>query len=108
MPWLREAVEDAVWVNPMDASEQGLSSGDEIEMYNERGSIAVKVRITPRVAPGVLALGQGAWFKPGNTLGSTGHIIDEGGAINSLTRYQPSPVAKGNPQHTNRVAIKKI
>ncbi|WP_394390925.1 DMSO/selenate family reductase complex A subunit [Shewanella woodyi] len=108
VPWLREAVEDAVWVNPMDASEQGLSSGDEIEMYNERGSIAVKVRITPRVAPGVLALGQGAWFKPGNTLGSTGHIIDEGGAINSLTRYQPSPVAKGNPQHTNRVAIKKI
>ena len=108
VPWLREAVEDAVWVNPMDASEQGLSAGDEIEMYNERGSIAVKVRITPRVAPGVLALGQGAWFKPGNTVGSTGHIIDEGGAINSLTRYQPSPVAKGNPQHTNRVAIKKI
>ncbi|WP_076413426.1 DMSO/selenate family reductase complex A subunit [Shewanella sp. UCD-KL12] len=108
VPWLREAVEDAVWVNPMDAAENGLSSGDKIEMYNERGSIAVKVRITPRVAPGVFALGQGAWFNPGNTVGSTGHIIDEGGAINTLTRYQPSPVAKGNPQHTNRVAIKKI
>ena len=108
VPWLREAVEDAVWVNPMDAAENGLSSGDKIEMYNERGSIAVKVRITPRVAPGVFALGQGAWFSPGNTVGSTGHIIDEGGAINTLTRYQPSPVAKGNPQHTNRVAIKKI
>ncbi|ABV34842.1 anaerobic dimethyl sulfoxide reductase, A subunit, DmsA/YnfE family [Shewanella sediminis HAW-EB3] len=108
VPWLREAVEDAVWVNPMDAAENGLSAGDKIEMYNERGSIAVKVRITPRVAPGVFALGQGAWFKPGNTVGSTGHIIDEGGAINTLTRYQPSPVAKGNPQHTNRVAIKKI
>ena len=108
VPWLREAVEDAVWVNPMDAAENGLSSGDKIEMYNERGSIAVKVRITPRVAPGVFALGQGAWFKPGNTVGSTGRIIDEGGAINTLTRYQPSPVAKGYPQHTNRVAIKKI
>ena len=108
VPWLREAVEDAVWVNPMDGAKHGLSSGDNVEMYNERGSIAVKVRITPRVAPGVFALGQGAWFNPGKTVGSTGHIIDEGGAINSLTRYQPSPVAKGNPQHTIRVAIKKI
>jgi anaerobic dimethyl sulfoxide reductase subunit A len=77
-------------------------------MYNQRGSIAVKVRVTPRVAPGVFALGQGAWYSPGNTVGSTGHTLDEGGAINSLTRYQPSPVAKGNPQHTIRVAIKKI
>lgn len=108
VPWLREAVEDAVWVNPMDATLHGLSSGDKIEMYNQRGSIAVKVRVTPRVAPGVFALGQGAWYSPGNTVGSTGHTLDEGGAINSLTRYQPSPVAKGNPQHTIRVAIKKI
>lgn len=106
--WLREAVEDAVWVNPMDGVQYGLRSGDKIEMYNERGSIAVKVRITPRVAPGVFALGQGAWFSPGASVGSSGHVIDEGGAINSLTRYQPSPVAKGNPQHTIRVAIKKI
>ncbi|WOT04196.1 DMSO/selenate family reductase complex A subunit [Shewanella youngdeokensis] len=108
VPWLREAVEDAVWVNPIDATKYGVASGDNVEMYNDRGSIAVKVRITPRVAPGVFALGQGAWFSPGTTVGSTGHIIDEGGAINSLTRYQPSPVAKGNPQHTIRVAIKKI
>ncbi|GIU19551.1 dimethyl sulfoxide reductase subunit A [Shewanella colwelliana] len=108
VPWLREAVEDAVWVNPMDGAKHGLSSGDKIEMYNDRGSVEVTVRITPRVAPGVFALGQGAWYNPGNKRSSTGHIVDEGGAINSLTRYQPSPVAKGNPQHTIRVAIKKI
>ncbi|MDO6774498.1 molybdopterin-dependent oxidoreductase [Shewanella sp. 3_MG-2023] len=109
VPWLREAVEDAVWINAIDAQEYGVASGDKIEMYNERGSIEVVVRITPRVAPGIVALGQGAWFSPdpnGRT-GSTGKVIDIGGAINSLTKYAPSPVAKGNPQHTNRVQIRK-
>lgn len=110
VPWLREAVEDAVWMNAIDAQNYGVSSGDTVEIYNERGSIEVTVRVTPRVIPGVITLGQGAWFKPdpnGRT-GSTGKVVDIGGAINSLTRYMPTPVAKGNPQHTNRVQIRKV
>ncbi|KVX02023.1 DMSO/selenate family reductase complex A subunit [Shewanella frigidimarina] len=108
--WLREAVEDAVWMNAIDAQNYGVSSGDTVEIYNERGSIEVTVRVTPRVIPGVLTLGQGAWFKPdpNSRTGSSGKVVDIGGAINSLTRYMPSPVAKGNPQHTNRVQIRKV
>ncbi|WP_153916710.1 DMSO/selenate family reductase complex A subunit [Shewanella sp. TC10] len=110
VPWLREAVEDAVWINAIDAQEYGVASGDTVEMYNDRGSIEVVVRITPRVVPGVVALGQGAWFlaDPDGRTGSTGKVVDIGGAINSLTKYMPSPVAKGNPQHTNRVQIRKV
>ncbi|MCL2915226.1 molybdopterin-dependent oxidoreductase [Shewanella corallii] len=109
VPWLREAVEDALWMNQVDADEKGLSSGDMVEVYNERGSIEVPVKITPRVAPNVVALGQGAWYladAKGRT-GATGKVIDVGGAVNTLTRYQPSPVAKGNPQLTIRVQIRK-
>ncbi|GGQ04377.1 DMSO/selenate family reductase complex A subunit [Shewanella litoralis] len=108
--WLREAVEDAVWMNAIDAQNYGVSSGDTVEIYNERGSIEVTARVTPRVIPGVLMLGQGAWFKPdpNSRTGSSGKVVDIGGAINSLTRYMPSPVAKGNPQHTNRVQIRKV
>ncbi|MGI2170200.1 DMSO/selenate family reductase complex A subunit [Shewanella sp. MF05960] len=108
--WLREAVEDAVWMNAIDAQNYGVSSGDTVEIYNERGSIEVTVRVTPRVIPGVIMLGQGAWFKPdpNSRTGSSGKVVDIGGAINSLTRYMPSPVAKGNPQHTNRVQIRKV
>ncbi|ARD20511.1 DMSO/selenate family reductase complex A subunit [Shewanella japonica] len=110
VPWLREAVEDAVWMNAIDAQQYGVASGDKVEMYNDRGSIEVVVRVTPRVVPGVVALGQGAWFlpDPNGRTGSTGKVVDIGGAINSLTKYMPSPVAKGNPQHTNRVQIRKV
>ncbi|MDO6620952.1 DMSO/selenate family reductase complex A subunit [Shewanella sp. 6_MG-2023] len=107
VPWLREAVEDAVWMNPKDAYARGLEQGAKVHVWSKRGTIELPVRITPRVAPGVAALGQGAWYTPdpAGKVGPSGHIVDVGGCINTLTRYQPSPAAKGNPQHTNRVQI---
>ncbi|MGL5147093.1 MAG: molybdopterin dinucleotide binding domain-containing protein, partial [Plesiomonas shigelloides] len=109
VPWLRDAVEDALWMNQLDADAYGLTSGDKVEVYNARGSIEVPVKITPRVAPNVVALGQGAWYlaDANGRTGSTGTVVDIGGAVNTLTRYQPSPVAKGNPQLTIRVQIRK-
>ncbi|MBT1444847.1 molybdopterin-dependent oxidoreductase [Shewanella sp. JM162201] len=108
VPWLREATEDAVWMNPVDANSRGLANGDKALVWSSRGTIEVPVRVTPRIAPGVAALGQGAWYKPDvSRTGPSGHAVDVGGCINSLTRYQPSPFAKGNPQHTNRVQISK-
>ncbi len=109
VPWLREAVEDAVWMNPKDALSRGLSDGDTVYVYNDRGTIELPVKLTPRVAPGVCALGQGAWYKPepSGKVGPSGHVIDIGGCLNTLTKYHPSPLAKGNPQHTNRVQVVK-
>ncbi|WP_394202563.1 DMSO/selenate family reductase complex A subunit [Shewanella waksmanii] len=109
VPWLREAVEDAVWMNPQDAYARGLAQGDKVHVWSKRGTIEVPVRITPRILPGVAGLGQGAWYQPdpNGRVGPSGHVVDIGGCINTLTRYQPSPVAKGNPQHTNRVQIAK-
>ncbi|GGI92627.1 DMSO/selenate family reductase complex A subunit [Shewanella gelidii] len=108
VPWLREAVEDAVWMNPSDAEARGLIQGEKVLVWNDRGTIELPVRVTPRVAPGVAALGQGAWYQPDpNRMGPSGHPIDIGGCINTLTRYLPTPVCKGNPQHTNRVQIAK-
>ncbi|MGI2259316.1 DMSO/selenate family reductase complex A subunit [Shewanella sp. GXUN23E] len=109
VPWLREAVEDAVWMNPADAAQRNIADGDLVLVYNDRGTIEMPVRVTPRVVPGVCAMGQGAWYKPdpsGNK-GPSGHTVDLGGCINTLTKYHPSPVTKGNPQHTNRVAVVK-
>ncbi|WP_282109431.1 DMSO/selenate family reductase complex A subunit [Shewanella algicola] len=107
--WLREAVEDAVWMNPKDASSRGLSDGDMVHVYNGRGTIELPVKLTPRVTPGVCSLGQGAWYKPdaSGKIGPSGHVVDIGGCINTLTKYHPSPVSKGNPQHTNRVQVVK-
>ncbi|MFI3245186.1 MAG: DMSO/selenate family reductase complex A subunit [Ferrimonas sp.] len=101
VPWLREAVQDAIWMNPLDAAERNLQTGDIVHVYNERGTIKLPVKVTPRIMIGVTALGQGAWVK----LNEQG--IDIGGCLNTVTSQRPTPVAKGNGQHTNRVEIKK-
>ncbi|EEJ6150056.1 dimethyl sulfoxide reductase subunit A, partial [Salmonella enterica subsp. enterica serovar Oranienburg] len=44
---------------------------------------------------------QGAWTR------LDGNGVDVGGCINTLTSHHPSPLAKGNPQHTNLVEIKR-
>jgi Tat-targeted selenate reductase subunit YnfE len=48
-------------------------------------------------------MGQGAW----HDANMFGDRIDHGSCMNTLTTQRPSPLAKGNPQHTNLVEIKK-
>ncbi len=36
-----------------------------------------------------------------------GDKIDRGGSINILTSHRPSPLAKGNPSHSNLVQVEK-
>ena len=54
--------------------------------------------------PGVVSIPQGAWYTPVKKNGKVGAI---GGNINTLTSLRPSPLAKGNPQHTNLVEVRK-
>lgn len=99
--WLRELHPDMLLINPVDADKRGLETGDQVRVFNDRGTVLLPARITPRIMPGVIAFPQGAWHKP-NQAG-----IDEGGCINTLTSQRPSPLAKANPQHTNLVQVAK-
>jgi anaerobic dimethyl sulfoxide reductase subunit A len=85
----------------MDADQRGIKTDDAVFVFNDRGRIKLSARVTPRIAPGVVSVPQGAWYTP-NADG-----VDEGGCVNVLTNYHPSPLAKGNPQHTNLVQVKK-
>ncbi|WP_371379504.1 DMSO/selenate family reductase complex A subunit [Sporomusa aerivorans] len=98
---LEEAVPQEIWLNPGDAGARGLQSGEKARVFNDRGEVVIPVKVTPRVRPGVVAIPQGAWWQP-DTRG-----IDHRGNINTLTKYQPTPLAFGNPQHTNLVEVVK-
>lgn len=98
---LRRAVMDAVWINPIDAAARGVRNTDMVKVVSARGRLHVRAYVTPRIMPGVAALGEGAWYAP------DGSGLDLGGCINTLTSQRPSPLAKGNPQHTNLVEITK-
>ncbi len=91
-----------MWINPIDAKERGISNGDSISIFNDRGEVRINAKVTPRVIPGVVALGEGAWYSPDS------QKIDHAGSINVLTTQRPSPLAKGNPSHSNLVQVKKV
>lgn len=101
---LQAACRQEVWINPIDAQKRGIASGDEVRVFNQRGEVRLPAKVTPRIMPGVTAMGQGAWH---NAL-MNGDRIDRGGCVNTLTTLRPSPLAKGNPQHTNLVEIEKV
>ncbi|MGO1297902.1 MAG: molybdopterin dinucleotide binding domain-containing protein [Vibrio sp.] len=97
---LKEAVPNQVWLNPLDAQERGIGNNDLVKIYNDRGTVMIEAKVTHRILPGVAAMPEGAWSVIKNG-------IDIGGCINSITSHRLSPLAKGNPQHTNLVEIEK-
>lgn len=99
---LKAACRQEAWINPLDARQRGIASGDIVRIYNDRGEVRIDARVTPRVMPGVIAMGEGAWYSPDS------QRIDHAGSINVLTTQRPSPLAKGNPSHTNLVQIAKV
>ncbi|GEM79447.1 DmsA/YnfE/YnfF family dimethyl sulfoxide reductase [Vibrio superstes] len=99
---LKAAAPQEVWINPIDAEERGIKNGDMVSIFNDRGEVHIAAKVTPRILPRVVALGEGAWYAP------DGQKIDHAGSINVLTTQRPSPLAKGNPQHTNLVQIKAL
>ena len=66
--FLREAVTDAVWMNPIDAEARGIKDGDMLRVWNDRGETRVPAKVTPRIVPGVVALAEGAWYMPAKTV----------------------------------------
>jgi len=97
--WLKEASPQALWINPLDAQTRGIEHGDMVTIFNDIGKTQVRAKVTPRIMPGVLSLPQGAWYKPDQ------EGTDQNGCINILTSQKPTPIAKGNPQHTNMVQV---
>ena len=99
---LKAACRQEMWINPLDAAARDISNGDMIRIFNARGEVQIAAKVTPRMMPGVVALGEGAWYSPDSKR------IDRAGSINVLTSQRPSPLAKGNPSHTNLVQVAKV
>ena len=98
--WLEEAFPQRLFINPLDAAARGLQNGDEVRVFNERGELRVKCRVTRRIMPGVVAVPQGAWWAP------SPQGVDRGASANVLTSERWTPLAFGNAQHTVMVEVR--
>ena len=100
-PWLEEVDPPALWIHPEDAAARGIADGQMIEAFNDRGIVVIPAKVTGRIMKGVVAMSQGGWYTPDR------EGKDRRGSINVLTQDDhPTPLAKGNPQHTNLVDVR--
>ena len=99
---IKDACRQEVWINPIDANARDVKDGDMLKVWNDRGELRVPAKITERIIPGVVAMGQGSWYAPDR------RGIDRGACMNTLTTQRPSPLAKANPQHSNLVELAKV
>ena len=99
---MEEIEAQVLWISVYDAKQRGIENGQEVCIYNARGKIILPAKVTPRIMPGVVSVPQGGWWSPDK------EGIDRRGCINTLTKYQPTPLAFANPQHTNLVEVAKL
>ena len=99
--WLKELESHEIWINPTDAVQRGIENGRKVRAFNDRGEIWILAKVTERIMPGVVAIGQGAWFCP------DGKGIDRGGCANVLTRDEGG-AGGSTPTNTALVEVSRI
>jgi trimethylamine-N-oxide reductase (cytochrome c) len=74
---------EPVWINPMDATERGIETGDVVTMYNERGAVLGGAYVTERIMPGVVYQDHGARYDP-----IVPGEFDRGGSNNTICPHK--------------------
>jgi len=74
-----------VWINPQDAAARGITDGQMVRVFNQRGATIVPARVTDRIARGVVCIKESARFTPGPS------GTDTRGCANVLTEDRASP-----------------
>jgi anaerobic selenocysteine-containing dehydrogenase len=85
-------------MHPGDAKPRGISDGDEVRVFNGRGSVTTQARIGDIVRSGVVAMPSGWWASrsPGKT------------SANALTSDGLSDMGEGGDFHDTLVEVEKL
>lgn len=95
---------EPIRMNPQDAGRRGLSEGDIVRVFNDRGACLAGVCVSDEVRPGVVQLSTGAWFDPLEP-GVSGSL-DIHGNPNVLTPDRgTSALAQGPSAHSCLVEV---
>jgi molybdopterin-containing oxidoreductase family molybdopterin binding subunit len=55
--------EPRVEINPADAAHRSIGSDHLVRVYNQRGSVCLKARLSADIKPGVVVISEGSWVK---------------------------------------------
>jgi biotin/methionine sulfoxide reductase len=97
---------EPVLLNTQDADDRGISDGDIVLLFNDRGSCLAGARLSDRIRRGVIKLSTGAWFDPLHWQG--GKPLEKHGNPNVLTLdIGTSRLSQGCAAQTCLVQIKR-
>ena len=80
--WIQQYFEPTIEINPADAQSRGLTNGDIVEVFNNRGSFLIKTTINESIRPGSARLAEGAtadYIERGNMQSVTNDSPNERG-----------------------------
>ena len=82
-------------VHPTDASARGIGDGEMVRVFNTRGSMKIRARISDRPRPGIVTLPHGYWASrmPG------------GSSTNAVTRDGLTDLGGGGDFYDTRVQM---
>ena len=94
----------ALEIHPDDAAARALLEGDQVEVFNARGSITLHTKLSARVAPGVVA-GRLDWAK----LALANPGADRNGTnVNALTSERLTDLGGGATFYSTLVEVRKL
>ncbi|MCI2241323.1 molybdopterin-dependent oxidoreductase [Adlercreutzia faecimuris] len=102
LPWLREALQNPVFINKQDAEERGIKTGDVVRVFNGNGQFLRPASVTRTVMPGVIVVPHGASARIDRATG-----IDLAGADNILTSSNRTTTPFLNSWNSNLVQYEK-
>jgi anaerobic selenocysteine-containing dehydrogenase len=85
-------------VHPADAAARGLTTGQTARVFNDRGAFTIRVEVTDRVRPGVVASTKGRWPR----------LVEGGATVNATVDERDSDMGGGAVFHDNRVQIERV
>ncbi|MDO6541218.1 trimethylamine-N-oxide reductase TorA [Photobacterium sanguinicancri] len=97
---------EPVYINPEDAKERGISDGDIVRVYNDRGQLLAGARVSDNYPRGVIRIHEGAWYGPVNEKVGA---LDTYGDPNTLTQdIGSSQLAQATSANTVIVEFEKF
>jgi len=94
---------EPVRLHPTDAAARGVSDGDVVRIFNDRGAVLAGVIVSDELREGIVQLATGAWYDPDDN-GMCKH-----GNPNVLTRDKgTSQLGQGTTAHTCLVNFEKF
>ncbi|MFC1902233.1 molybdopterin-dependent oxidoreductase, partial [Chloroflexota bacterium] len=100
---------EPVWINPADAAPRGISSGDIVNICNERGGVLGGACVTERIIPGAIYQDHGARYDP-----IVPGWLDRGGSNNTIcphhvtSRHAAGEVTSGFLVQLERVDLGEL